>query len=261
MNTIDLTKLAGAPDLSRPTPLYSTPEHAVYWLGIIEDAAFRCNSYLVVDQHEAILIDPGSRAHFDETKRRVSQILPPERVTGVLLCHQDPDVAASLPDWLRVNPQVKVFTSLRTNVLLPYYGTGDYRFVDVGIEKTLKLASGAELNFIAAPFLHFSGAFTTYDSAPGFLFSGDIWAAVSTEWSLVVENFQQHATKMDMFHIDYMASNVAARGFVRSLKPFAIKAILPQHGSIIASRHVKDALEYLDELECGTDVIYPDLAF
>lgn len=261
MNSIDLTQLAAVPDLARPTPLFASDQHAIYWLGISEEVAFRCNSYLVVDKHEVVLIDPGSRAHFKETKDRVAQIIAPERVTGVVLCHQDPDVAASLPDWLEVSPQLSVYTSLRASVLLPFYGNGNYRFVDVWEEKALKLPSGGQLQFIPAPFLHFAGAVATYDSASGFLFSGDIWAAVSTDWRLVVDQFMSHSTKMDMFHIDYMASNIAAKGFVRSLEPFDIKAILPQHGSIIPANFVGDALEYLDDLECGTDVLYPDLNY
>jgi hypothetical protein len=56
-----------------------------------------------------------------------------------------------------------------------------------------------------------------------------------------------------------MASNAAARGFVNRLDGVPIDAILPQHGSIIGSGHVADALDYLRELECGTDVLYPDL--
>lgn len=261
MNTIDLTRLAAEPALAEPTPLYLEGSHAVYWLGISEPAAFRCNCYLVVDQDEVILIDPGSRAHFAQTKARVAQIVAPEKVTGIVLCHQDPDVAASLPDWLAVNPRLKVYTSLRANALLPFFGASGYDFVDVGVEKQLKLPSGGALHFLPAPFLHFAGAVATYDSASGFLFSGDIFAAISTDWRLVIDQFVSHSTKMDMFHIDYMASNVAARGFVRSLEPYAINAILPQHGSIIPQKFVADALEYLEELECGTDVLYPDLNY
>ena len=63
-----------------------------------------------------------------------------------------------------------------------------------------------------------------------------------------------------MFHIDYMASNIATRGFVRRLEPYSIAAILPQHGSVNVRDFVEDALVYLRELECGTDVLYPDLS-
>ena len=52
---------------------------------------------------------------------------------------------------------------------------------------------------------------------------------------------------------------IATRGFVRRLETHDIAAILPQHGSVIGQNFVKDALDYLQELECGTDVLYPDL--
>ena len=259
MNTIDLASLPKVPGSSAPTVLFQDSGHAVYWLGLNEETAFRCNVYLVVDGDQALLIDPGDRRSFETVKSRVAQVLPPEKVTGMVLCHQDPDVAASMVDWLAVNPDMGVYTSMRANVLLPYFGVQKYRFVDVVLNKTLRLPSGATLSFIEAPFLHFAGAITTHDSASGFLFSGDIWAAVGSDWSLVVDNFISHSVKMDMFHIDYMASNLAARGFVRRLEPVQISAILPQHGSIIDGRFVDDAIDYLSELECGTDVLYPDL--
>jgi len=35
--------------------------------------------------------------------------------------------------------------------------------------------------------------------------------------------------KMNLFHQDYMTSNLAAKGFVRRIENFTIDAILPQH--------------------------------
>lgn len=61
---------------------------------------------------------------------------------------------------------------------------------------------------------------------------------------------------MDLFHLDYMASNIAAQGFVNKLDGLEIEAILPQHGSIIPAVHVPAALQYLRELRCGLDIIY-----
>jgi flavorubredoxin len=260
MNAIDLN-LYTRPgiDLSRPTPLFQDAEHAIYWLGLDEETAFRCNVYLVADGDEFLLFDPGSRAGFEAIKARVAQIVAPELVSGLIVCHQDPDVAASMTDWLEMSPDIKVYASQRTHALLPYYGVADYRAVDTGLQETLPLPSGAELRFLEAPFLHFPGAVATYDTASKFLFSGDVWAAVGADWTLAVSDFASHAVRMDMFHIDYMASNRAARGFVQSLAPYPIDAILPQHASIIPKRFVGEALRYLEELECGLDLLYPDL--
>lgn len=246
-------------DLSRPTVLYSGNDHSIYWLGITDETAFRCNAYLIVDQHEAILIDPGGKPFFAQVKQRVAQILPPEKISGMVLCHQDPDVAASLTDWLDVNPSMRVFTTPRTQVLLPHYGRSDYQYYNVAEKPGYELPSGGSLKFIEAPFLHFPGAFVSYDMQSHYLFSGDIWAALDLDWTLTVDSFEAHILKMNLFHLDYMASNLAARGFVKRIENLPISAILPQHGSIIGSAHVAMALDYLRNLQCGTDIIYADL--
>lgn len=242
------------------TPLFELDSHAVYWLGITDETAFRCNTYLIVDHDQVILVDPGSRSYFPQVRDRVAQVVDPSRITGLVICHQDPDVGASMVDWLEVNPHATVFTTPRTNVLLPHYGKSDYQYYNVSDKPVVTFPSGRRLRFIEAPFLHFPGAFTTYDETSRFLFSGDIWAALDLDWKLVVDDFDEHVASMDLFHIDYMASNLAARGFVRKLDGIKIEAILPQHGSIIPAAHVPAAMRYLKELRCGMDIIYAGMS-
>lgn len=249
-----LSRALESPD--SPTVLYQDGGHAIYWLGFSEQSAFRCNCYLLVDGDCGIIIDPGSRLHFAQICERVAQIMPPESLRGMVLCHQDPDVSASMVDWLELNPSMTVFTSPRAEVLLPYYGRSDYDYYDVEEKPEFALPSGASLRFVPAPFLHFAGAFATYDSLTQGLFSGDIWGAIDTDWQLLVDDFDEHIGKMNFFHTEYMASNLATRGFVRRLDGLEIRAILPQHGSIIGPEHVAQALRYLEELRCGTDIIY-----
>ena len=246
-------------DLESPTTLFAANGHGIYWLGITEETAFRCNAYLIVDQHEAILVDPGSKQYFPQVRQRVEQILPPEKVSGLVLSHQDPDVAASMTDWLDINPSLRVFASPRTQVLLPHYGRSGYQYHDVSEKPLYTLPSGASLKFVEAPFLHFPGAVATYDTRARYLFSGDIWAALDLDWTLAVDSFAEHIPKMDLFHLDYMASNLVARGFCRRIENLAIDAILPQHGSIIGPRQVAAARDYLRNLRCGSDIIYADL--
>ncbi|NPA29874.1 MAG: MBL fold metallo-hydrolase [Epsilonproteobacteria bacterium] len=242
-----------------PILLGEGDDHAVYWIGSDDESAFRFNVYLVIDGEEAVIVDPGSRAFFPEIFERVGRLIDPWNVTGVVLCHQDPDVAASIVDWLRFNPALRIIASERTNVLLPHYGVKDYDFYNIVERPVWRFASGRKLRFVEAPFLHFAGAFATYDESSRFLFSGDIWAALDTERVLVVRDFDYHVTLMDLFHIDYMASNKAAAGFAKRLEDYVIDAILPQHGSIIPSEYVERAIDYLMDLQCGLDLIYPDL--
>ncbi len=246
-------------DTKDPVLLYESENHKIYWLGIEEETAFRCNVYLIEDGDEFLIVDPGSRLYHAELKKRIATIVEPEKITGLILSHQDPDVASSMIDWIDINSDITIITSGRTNVLLPYYGRENYNFYNISDSGEYRFKSSRILKFIEAPFLHFPGAYTTLDMTSNMLFSGDIWAALDINWNLVVNNFELHKQNMDLFHLDYMASNVAARGFIRSIEKEEVKAILPQHGSIIDNRDVLAAFDYLRNLQCGLDIIYPDL--
>ncbi|MCG8026058.1 MAG: MBL fold metallo-hydrolase [Candidatus Thiodiazotropha endolucinida] len=169
------------PDTERPVLLYSDEVHEIYWLGIPEHTAFRSNIYLIKSGEEAIIVDPGHQAYFEKTRERVAQVVDPAMVSGLIICHQDPDVAASMPQWLEVNPEMAVLTTPRTQVLLPYYGVGKYHWHDVVEEPSYTFKSGKRIHFTEAPYLHFAGAFTSFDESSGFLFSGDIWAAIQLD--------------------------------------------------------------------------------
>ncbi len=240
-----------------PQLLFEQGEHRIFWLGTGSATAFRCNTYLISSGDEALLVDPGGRDCFQEIRRRLAEIVDVEQLKGLIISHQDPDVAASMHQWLQLLPDLIVFTTPRANVLLPSYCNGEYRFFDVEEKNTFNLKGGKRIRFIPAPFLHFPGAFTTYDETSGFLFSGDIWAALDMGGPLVASSMVHHRAKMDLFMKDYMASNRAARGFVQRLNGLKIAAILPQHGSIIPGEMVPEAMDYLEHLECGLDLIYP----
>lgn len=128
--------------------LYQEGSHAIYWLGISNDSAFRCNVYLIKDGEQGLLVDPGGSASFLQIHTAVEAIMPTEQLDGMILCHQDPDVSASMVDWLKINPQMKVISSPRTHVLLPHYGASDYRVFDVEKHPVYCFRSGRQLRFI-----------------------------------------------------------------------------------------------------------------
>ncbi|ADU96494.1 beta-lactamase domain-containing protein [Thermovibrio ammonificans HB-1] len=254
-----VSELKGAAvDYSKPVPLFKEEGHEVYWVGSYEEYIFRCNAYLIVSGDKRVLLDPGGIQHFEQVKARVSQLIEPSEVTHIVAHHQDPDVIGSLPLWLKLNPNVTVVTTPRTQVLIPYYGfdRSKVNWLDVSpLDDTmLELEEGA-LVFLSAPFLHFPDAFVTYDSRSKILFTGDIFAAIQQRWELVVSDFEEHKNELTYFHVYYMASNKALRHFVEKVRPFPVDAIAPQHGSIIPKEFVGEALDFLEELKCGIDLL------
>lgn len=246
-------------NLDKAVLLFNENGHRVYWVGSVENSLFRCNTYLLQDGAQNYLIDPGGLViHFPQVVERVKTLIEPAEITHIIAHHQDPDLCASIPLWLKFNKDIVIMTDPRARVLLPHYGIVDGKYFSVD-GKTVALPSGGELKFIRSPFMHFPGAFVTYDSASGFLFSSDICATLDDNWKLVADDINSHLGLMNAFLEDYIACNKAIKGFLRNIKALDIEAILPQHGSIIKREFVKPTLDYLKDFKCGLDIIYPDL--
>jgi flavorubredoxin len=260
VNIIDSLLLHPNPDMDKPILLFEQEDHRIYWLGVAEDNAFRINVYIIEDGEQCFLVDPGSRSYFESIKQHTKDLGLFHKIEGLILCHQDPDVAASMFDWLQIKPDLKIITSARTNILIPHYGVSEYDYYDTGIANNNQFVfkSGRKIKFVEAPFLHFPGAIAPYDEFAKVIFSGDVWAGIDFEYQFIINDFQEHKLKLDLFHIDYMASNIATKSFAEKLVNIPIDLILPQHGAIIPGKFVNDALDYLIELKCGLDVVYPD---
>ncbi|SFV57379.1 beta-lactamase domain protein [hydrothermal vent metagenome] len=236
-------------------------QHKIYWVGTTSSKALRSNIYLIKDRNEGIIIDCGSRGQFQETLERIKQVMPISYITRIFANHQDPDVTSAMADWLKLNPNIEIIASPSTNTLIEHYlPDGEtYNYFNTERSPTLTLDSGAVLEFIPSPFMHFAGAVSVYDRHTKTLFSGDIWAAISLEWKLILEDdFDEHIENMDFFHQGYIGSNKAARNFLINFKDKEVKHIMPQHGSIILEENVNKAFSYLKNLKCGMDY-YPNI--
>jgi len=254
MITTDINKKY---DLTKDAvPLIEKGFHKIYWVGTTSSQALRSNIYLIKDKEEAIIVDCGSRGEFSETITRIKQIMPIEKITKIFVNHQDPDVTSGMIDWLKLNPNIEVITSPLINILIQHYMEDGqkYKFFNTEQNPSLTLESGAVLEFIPSPFMHSPGAITIYDRFTKTLFSGDIWAAISLEWKLVLEDdFDEHIDNMDMFHQGYIASNKVCRNYLMHFKEREVTNIMPQHGSIILKDNVSKAFKYIQNLECGSD--------
>ncbi|MCK4442741.1 MAG: hypothetical protein KAU90_12105, partial [Sulfurovaceae bacterium] len=163
---------------------------------------------------------------------------------------------SAMIDWLQLNPDIEIITSPVINVLIKHYieDGKEYKFFNTEQNSSLTLDSGTVLEFIPSPFMHSPGAVTIYDRFTKTLFSGDIWAAISLEWKLILEDdFDEHIDNMDMFHQGYIASNKVCRNFIMNFKDREVTNIMPQHGSIILNDNVKKAFKYIQNLKCGSD--------
>ncbi len=207
-----------------------------------------CNPYLLIEGNEAVLFDPGSGLDFEQVLANVKSLVSLESITHIVLHHEDPDFCAAVPLFEALGIRPKIVTSWRTMTLIQYYGIQSPYYLLEENESMLTLSSGRVLQFIPTPYLHFAGAFATYDPKSKTLFSSDLFGAFSYNHTLYAD--ETYLEKMLTFHEHYMPSNSVLRPVMDVLLGYDIIRILPQHGSIIDGG-VEKYIHALRTLQCG----------
>ena len=71
----------------------------IYWVGMyLENDPFQCHPYFAKHGNESVLADPDSMMEFDAVVKKINSISSMNTVKYIILHHQDPDLAASVPD-------------------------------------------------------------------------------------------------------------------------------------------------------------------
>lgn len=208
-----------------------------------------CNPYLMIEGDEAVLFDPGSKRDFDIVWENIIALVDPQKIKYVVLHHQDPDLCSQVPLLEMKGLNFKVVTTWRTMTIIQYYDIQSEYYLVEEHDFLLKFSTGKVLNFLLTPYLHFPGAFVTYDPDQKYLFSSDLFGAFTYNRTLFADD--SYLNKMITFHEHYMPANSVIRPVMDMLLNYPIEKILPQHGSII-DKDIKKYIHTLRNLECGS---------
>ncbi|MDD3506776.1 MAG: MBL fold metallo-hydrolase, partial [Sulfurimonas sp.] len=179
----------------------------IYWVGMyLKNDPFQCHPYLIINGNESILIDPGSMIEFSETIRKVKTLIDMKDIKYIILHHQDPDLAAAVPEIEKLinRDDLQIVTHSRISLLIKHYlVTSSYYNIDQHDNKLIT-SSGFELEFLLTPYCHSPGAFVSYDPDSKILFSGDIFGGIEESWDFYAD--ETYFSKAKQFHQEYMPS-------------------------------------------------------
>ncbi len=225
----------------------------IWWVGhALADDKFQCHVYLIENGKESVLIDPGSKLTFKHVLKKIEQIIPFSHIRYFVCQHQDPDITGALPliDKLITRDDAVIVSHWRAIALLKHYGL-ELPFLCVEeIGWVLRLSKNRTLKFVFTPYMHFPGAFCTFDSSTGVLFSSDIFGAFTEEFSLFAYD-ESFFEGMRFFHEHYMPSNEILFNGLTRLEAYPITMIAPQHGSVIPNDMVEFYFNQLKNIDCG----------
>lgn len=230
-----------------------TPE--IYWVGYHDqNTNLHCNPYLLIDKDESILFDPGSIPHFPTVMRKIIELVNLEKISTIVISHQDPDVCGNLAllEDVLDHTSLKLVAHTNTIRLINFYGLHS-RFYPVDKHDfQLSLKSNRILKFLFRPYMHSPGTIVTYDPKSKSLFTGDIFGALSEKWSLFRKN--DFLEPMNDWHQQYMPNHELLKNCMELFEKLEIDRILPQHGSVLVGKQVSTAINHLKRLSCGVDL-------
>ena len=224
----------------------------IWWVGsYLEGDEFQCHSYLIENGTDSILLDPGSMLTFPNTLKKIEEITPFSNIRYFVAHHQDPDItgALGLIDRMVSRDDARILSHWRAIALLKHL---DLRMPMECVEKMgWKLKAGErELEFIFTPYLHFPGAFCSFDRKSGSLFSSDLAGGFTKEFSLFATD-HSYLESIRLFHEHYMPSREILGFAVDKFLKLPLERILPQHGSVIEKEMIPFILDGMKTMDCG----------
>jgi len=223
----------------------------IWWVGMyLPNDPFQCHPYFIENGENSILIDPGSMLEFNAVVRKINTISSMKHIRYIILHHQDPDLAASVPEMEKLigRRDLRIITHSRMVPLVKHYLIrSDYYEIDKH-DHTLTCGE-LHLQFIATPYCHSPGAFVTYEPRTKTLFSGDIFGGIEESWEFYAED--DYFEKARQFHAEYMPSRDIFNYALNKIEALDMERIAPQHGSIICKPQIPKLIEQMKALECG----------
>lgn len=248
MEQFDIQKISSA-DINHAVEI----GEKVWWVGqYMPDDLFQCNAYLIEHGDQSVLIDPGGHLTFENVRRKVEEVVPFSSVRYFICHHQDPDITASLKTIENIpglHPDAVVVTHWRARELIKHYAMRT-PFWEIEEHHWQLDIGGRLLLFVFTPYLHFPGAFCTFDVTTGILFSSDIFGGMTREWSLVARD-ESYFEDIRPFHEHYMPSREILSHSLMKIEELPLKLIAPQHGSILHGGLISFIIGRLKQLDCG----------
>jgi len=231
-------------------PIEVAPD--LWWVGgRIEGDPFQCHSYLLRRGDQSVLFDPGSTLTWPETRRKVETLIAFEDIRWFVVHHQDPDICGAMPeiDQLITRDDAAWVSHWRAAVLLKHYDPSvPFWLVD---EHDWRLdLGGRTLEFVFTPYLHFPGAFASFDQATGTLMSSDLFGAFTDDDRALCSGLADF-DGVRAFHQHYMPDRSILLHTMIALEKLPIRLVAPQHGRLIAGDDVVTYITRLKNLEVG----------
>ncbi len=187
------------------------------------------NSYAIIDEKIAIM-DSVDQNFGDEWLANIEAELCGRRPDYIVVQHMEPDHSANILRFTEAYPEAKIVSSAKAFVMMKNFFGVDFADKQIVVAEGDKLNLGRhELNFVAAPMVHWPEVIVTYDSYDKVLFSADGFGKFG---ALDVE--EDWACEARRYYIGIVGKYGAqVQALLKKAAGLDIEIICPLHGPVL----------------------------
>jgi len=206
----------------------------IWWVGYFDpDRQTSHNPFLIQDNDEAVLINPGSRAEklYHTVSHKVNSIINTRLIQHIVLLHNDPDRCAALPLFEKaVHRDVRIYAPAKMAASIKHYGC-KHPIIGLDGGDSIILKSGRTLDYYIIEKLPSIGSGMLHDKQTNTVFCGNIFGHINEDWNLFAPagGWRQ----IDHDDPDVQCSKKALMQALNKLEKLSPERICMHHGPII----------------------------
>lgn len=203
----------------------------IYQIGPVFDNDIVAHaSYLIVDEKDVILINPGSKYTEEIIYNEIQKIAPHLPISRIIITNPSVTHTSSLPFFATKMKRMHIVTEWRSKLVLESYKL-DAKYTLIAKNKyKITLQSGRVLQFIKAPFLPSSGSFLIVDRSSKTLFSSELYSTYSG--GLIDFSDETHLESVLQYHEMFFPSSDFVKPVNNVISKLDINHIVTNTGSI-----------------------------
>ncbi len=188
------------------------------------------NSYVIIDERIAVM-DTVDAAFTHEWLDNLENALNGRKPDYLIIQHMEPDHSANIMNFLKTYPDAKLVSSQKAfNMCQNFFGTdfADNRII-IAEGDTLNLGKH-NLQFVAAPMVHWPEVVVTYDSTDKVLFSADGFGKFGA-----LDTDEDWACEARRYYIGIVGKYGAqVQNLLKKAAGLDINIICPLHGPVLS---------------------------
>lgn len=184
-------------------------------------------SYVVAGGGHAAIIDPGPREDFASTYALLQSVIPPGRLSFIILTSETPDACSSLPLWKQAGFTGTILAHWKAELLARSYGRGLAIRTIRSAREPVDIGGGRVMTLVNVPGIPTAGSLFCFDGQSGSLFTGMLFGAADPEEGSAGSEAADRLASFHRLMFPAMGARPDIGELLQSLRP---ASALPRNG-------------------------------